>query len=75
MGVATDMGLQNDFLLFSDRSATIDKVSDYVADFSDVSVKRHIIAIGKNESWEAIGMGLEVALKVLNYHTLMGIYS
>ena len=38
IGIAADVRLQHDLFFLSDQSATIDKVSDHVTHFSDVSM-------------------------------------
>jgi hypothetical protein len=57
--IITNVGLQNDLLLFSDYSATIDKVSNEMADFSNVSVRRNVIAIRQNKSGKQHGIRVE----------------
>jgi hypothetical protein len=57
--IITDVRLQNDLLLFSDYSATIDEVSNEMADFSNVSVRRNVIAIRQNKSWKQCGIRVE----------------
>jgi len=44
------MRLQQNLFLFSDQTATIDEVPDYMSNFRDMCVRRDVIAVRENES-------------------------
>jgi hypothetical protein len=59
IGIIADMRLQHDLFLFSSNSAAIDKVSDYISNFSDVGMCRDVISIRQYKSWEPPGICLQ----------------
>jgi hypothetical protein len=54
--IITDVRLEHDLLFSSDYSATIDEVSDDMPDFSNVGVRRNVIAIRQDKSWKQPGI-------------------
>ena len=74
IGIITDVRLEQDLFLFPDLSATIDEVPDHMSNFSDMGVRRDVIAVRQHKSWNPFRIRLERILQIMECHPSLYTY-